>query len=380
MVNNNPFSEIKTAASVIFKKIDKLVGTKFTNASGKTVKGDVPTKLWLERTPRHSRFLISWKTILENDLELKHLETSEGGVCVEFVNDDFLQSEHPPKKNKLYKELKSRIGSDENVSAMICFRTADKDPGANSARAAYENFNKSPKKILLNPIKKLDNDTYKNRYKMNFKKEYKHKQNKRPAKENWAWEGNSFWDIRGGKAEKFLSHEKKQALFNPAIEYATEKCSDDIYAVLVFFFLHAKDLDKCASLKEIDDLKQKCSAFLKTRDYDDGNLYQYCVDHDCLTYKPGVLMDPIEVLEINAKDFALERTESDEMVLDLAHNEAQSHNIIKFDKTNKFLVTAARPTNLFWAKKSSNMLQQDHLLKDFYQLERGRVKRRDKLG
>ena len=371
--------KIKTDVNVVFKKIDKLVKTKISNISSKTAKGDVPTNLWLGRNPRQMRSLISWKMVLKNNLSLKHLESFENGVCVEFVNEDFLQSQIPSENKELFEELKSRVGSDEDISSIICFRTDDKDPGANSARTAYDNFMNSSNKIKLEPIKRIDLDLYKERYKIHLGKEFTHKSNDRDAIGNWAWEGNSFVDIKGGKQGKIQTVENKEKLFNPAIEFATKKCIEDIHIVLVFFFLHAEGLDEYATCEEIENLKLRCSNYLKTRDYDDGNLYTYCTDHKCLRIKAGTLMDPIDVKEIKAIDFSHQRTESDEFIIDLAHNESQSKKIFKYDKVNNFLVSAARPTNLFWAKKASNMIQQNDTLDEFILKERNRVERRNEI-
>ena len=149
--------------------------------------------------------------------------------------------------------------------------------------------------------------------------------------------------------------------------------------MLVFFFLHAEGLDEYSTCEEIENLKLRCSNYLKTRDYDDGNLYTYCTDHKCLRIKAGTLMDPIDVKEIKAIDFSHQRTESDEFIIDLAHNESQSKKIFKYDKVNNFLVSAARPTNLFWAKKASNMIQQNDTLDEFILKERNRVERRNEI-
>ena len=62
----------------------------------------------------------------------------------------------------------------------------------------------------------------------------------------------------------------------------------------------------------------------------------------------------------------------------ICHNEAANLDKFKFDSSNKFIVSAARPTNLFWSKQSSNMIQQSYSLKDFFELEAERVLRRKK--
>ena len=63
----------------------------------------------------------------------------------------------------------------------------------------------------------------------------------------------------------------------------------------------------------------------------------------------------------------------------LCHAESADKNVIKFDKANKYIVSAARPTNMFWGYQSSNMLQQNYSLEEFFELEEERVIRRKEI-
>ena len=101
--------------------------------------------------------------------------------------------------------------------------------------------------------------------------------------------------------------------------------------------------------------------------------------HPSLTFQKGVLMDPIQVSEINVQDFNQEWNFDDPSIVAICHNEATNKDIIKFDKTNNYIVSAARPTNIFWSYQFSNMLQQSYTLEEFFKLEEKRVERRKDL-
>lgn len=67
-----------------------------------------------KRTPRKNRALISWEAVKRNNLTLEQLDTFEGGIVVEFINNDFFDSDN--QSNELFEALKTRLGSNENVS------------------------------------------------------------------------------------------------------------------------------------------------------------------------------------------------------------------------------------------------------------------------
>ena len=98
-----------------------------------------------------------------------------------------------------------------------------------------------------------------------------------------------------------------------------------------------------------------------------------------MTFQKGVLFDLIKVSEISVEDFNQDWDFNNPKCVGMCHNEATNKNIIKFDKTNSYIVSATRPTNMFWSYQSSNMLQQSYTLEEFFKLEEERVKRRKNL-
>ena len=350
---------LKSKIRKLLKSIGPEISEKFSNINGKTAQGDVPISLFQRRTSRKNRVLISWKTVKKNQLNIQQLNTFKNGVCVEFVNGDYLNKSFT--NDKVFLELKNRLGSDQNVTSIISFRAEDGDSGANVARRSYEKFIKANHSFSIEPIQR--------------------KQKSIPGKGNEHWKGNFFSLIKGGKQNTIDSHAKlaDQILFNPAIEYANQQVCDDLYITLFYFFVHCHDAKNYILPKELASIKKDCESYLKTRDYDDNNLYDYCINHPCLSFSRGKLVDPIEVDKLNVQDFNVPWSFDDSKCIAICHNEAANKNVLKFDSSNNYIVSAARPTNMFWSKQSSNMIQQSYTLKEFFQLEEDRVKRRRKI-
>ncbi len=355
---------IKKDISSILQKIGDEVSEKFRNINGKTAKGNVPDELWQKRTSRQNRVLISWKSVKKNSLTFKELDTFKNGVCVEFVNNDFFKKKY--LKDPLHIQLKELIDSNLNVASMISFRVEDGDPGANVARDSYHKFIRSKHSLKLKPIKR--------------------KETKISGRGNEHWEGNIFYLIKGGKQNAITSHqslstkrEREPMLFNPAIEYANAEVCHDLYITLFYFFIHCHDIRNYIQQKDLIGIKKKCENYLKKRNYDDGNLYDYCIQHPSLTFQKGILMDPIQVAKLNVQDFNEKWSFDNPNVVAICHNEAANRDIIKFDKANGYIVSAARPTNLFWGYQSSNMIQQSYSLNEYFRLEEERVNKRKRV-
>lgn len=359
-------TQIKRNLKSLFSSIDPLVETKFSNINGKTAKVYVEDHLFQQRTPRTNRILIPWKSVNKNKLSIDELNTFSNGVCVEFVNYDFFNDDY--LNNETFNELKTKLGSDDNVSSIISFKTEDGDPGANTARESFDKFKTQFPDFTFKPIV---------RKQQKFSRSHLGKGNEK-------WEGNSYYVIKGGQQLEINSHkelsterERKPQLFNPAIEYANQEVCDDILITLSYFFLHCHDIETYIEKIDLKNLKHECESYLKNRDYDEGNLLEYCIKHPTLSFENGTLIDPIQVEKINVLDFK-GWDENDPLSIALCHNEAVNKNIIKFDTTNNYIVTAARPTNLFWSRQYSNMLQQSYTLNEFFELEAERVSRRKK--
>ncbi len=358
---------MKRKINALLRDIGENISTKFININNKTSMGDVPKHLFQERTSRQKRVLISWKEVYKNKLTIDQLETFESGVCVEFVNDDFFNKDY--LTNTTHKELINKLGSDDNVASIISFRTEDGDPGANAARDSFEKFKKLNPNFELKPILRVGQD--------------KDWPSGTLAIGNEKWEGNSYYEIKGGLQKELSSHsnltedrEKKPMLFNPAIEYANEEVCDDIFISLFYYFIHCHDIQKYINKVDLLSIKKECEDYLKSRSYDDGNLLDYCNQHPSLAYEKGILRDPIEVTELNVEDFNIKWKYDNPLSIAICHEQPVNKKIYKFDKKNNYIVSPARPTNLFWGKQSSNMLQQSYTLQEFFKVEEERVEKR----
>ena len=97
-----------------------------------------------------------------------------------------------------------------------------------------------------------------------------------------------------------------------------------------------------------------------------------------LQLEQGMLIDPIQVEPIWIEDFALKGR--DENALDLTHQISVKKHSYKFDSHLNVLLSPARPTNIFWSKHLSNMMQQDFSLKEYFMHQREIIKKWDDFG
>lgn len=272
---------------------------KFSNICGKTGQYNVPSELFLQRTSRKCRVLISWKVVKENNLTIEQLSSFLGGVVVEFVNEDYFDEEN--QKDPLFIELKKRLGSDEIVSSMISIRTEDKGSSSQKSRESFKKLIKEFPDYKTKIIRR------------------KNKVYKQVNEGNEKWEGFIYVSIRGGQQDVIETHfienkteKKKYYLFNPACEFANETTCLDIDLVMSYFALISLNQDKLNKneIKIYEELKSYVEFYLKKTEYDNehfkGNLLDYCKNHPCLKMVPDKLFDPIQVLEITINDFAID--------------------------------------------------------------------------
>lgn len=365
----------KKINSNIWRKLDNLIEEKFKNLAGKTAQYKVPTKFFQKRTSRENRVLIPWKVVKNNQLTIKHLETFFGGVCVEFVNYDFIKSENI--NDEVFKFSKNKLGFDGLISSMISFRTESGDSGARISRKSYNEFVKLIKegelKLELEPLVRDKTVKYSGKG------------------DNSVWKGNFFCGIKGGTQKSILSHygtslkkvEKAivsdqitdQLIFNPATEYANKQICNDITIQMSFFAMHCYDINK-DNYENFDLIKKECQKYLIQRNFDDGNLYEYCIQHPSLKFGNGILIDPIRFKKISINNFKGEG-KADSVVL--SHNEAANKDLFYFDETNQYILSPARPMNLFWSTHWSNMMQQDNKIEEFWIKENKRVEKRNSI-
>ena len=333
--------QLKRDVFNIWFQIHPKIREKFNNLNGKTGRYQVPEKLFQDRTSRQNRVLLPWKVLLKNKMTVEHLKTFYGGVCVEFINNDIFNSDC----NETFEYLKNKIGSDDMISAIISFRTEDGDPGATVARASYENF-RNNQNYDNKPIERNPHVNYTGRG------------------DNSVWYGNIFISIKGGDQTSVESHSEKQQLFNPATEYANEQVCLDMDLLMSFFAMHCFDIKKkIKNINEFNSIKNQVENYLKGRNYDEGNLYEYAINHPILKYGSNVLVDPVRLYEISISDFHSDKGENSCVI---SHNIAANKDKFYFDNINQCILSPARPTNLFWSSHLSNMMQQNYTLEEFY--------------
>lgn len=89
-------------------------------------------------------------------------------------------------------------------------------------------------------------------------------------------------------------------------------------------------------------------------------------------------MDPIQVEPIKIEDFT--RKQRDEDAVDITHQISVKRHSYVWDENLNILLTPARPTNLFWSKHLSNMMQQDYSLKDYFLNQEKIMKKWEEFG
>lgn len=350
---------------------------KFTNICGKTGSYSVPLELFQKRTPRKNRALISWEAVRRNNLTLEQLDTFEGGIVVEFINNDFFDSSN--QENELFNELKKRIGSDENVSAIISIKS---ESGSSSSAIQREAFNKLISNTDINyrgTIVHINQDNY---------KDYAIKQviSGRGCGNN-TWTGFLYISIKGGQQDKIETHAGvEMTLFNPACEYASADVCVDIDIVMSYYAILCIDEEKLKKtdiekwreykflIKDIEDMLMETEYdYLKYK----GNLYDFVKQQYTVSLIPGQLTDPIQLRKITIDKFDIPKRTEDS--IDFTHEEAVIFETYYWDNIRKTVLSPARPTNVFWSYHLSNMMQQNYSLDDYFMYEKDRFKKRQEL-
>lgn len=146
--------------------------------------------------------------------------------------------------------------------------------------------------------------------------------------------------------------------------------------------MHSFDLEdreeNSELLKEIEDQLIK-TAYKENEDT--FTLFEYCKEKlNCI--KDDNLVDPLTKEKIKFQYFAYNIGETETLNLgkidgngrdfevdwdcsiDVAHREAAKFQKFYVDDIRKTILTAARPTNLFWAFHTSNMIQQNFTMEE----------------
>jgi len=366
-------TRLRREAFAFLGSFDNKIRTKLDNISGKTGQYNVPDRLYQKRTNRKNRVLISWKTVIKNNLSLDELNTFSGGVVVEFVNEDFFEENN--QTNPLFLELKNRLGSNENVSSIITIRSESGSSSSFIQRKAFERLIDNLEVLYLNQLVTITPNNYKN---------YGIRQHTSGGSGNDKWDGFLFVSIKGGQQDIVESHLEDQTIFNPACEFANADVSCDLDLVMAFFALLSIDSNRLSpdDMAKLQFLKNEFYTTLTSIRYDNlsysGNLLDYCVNHPSAKLVPGKLYDPIQVEEICIDDFAVDNKE-DNRNLDFTHNEAVNKDVYYWDNEKNCILSAARPTNVFWSKHLSNMMQQNFTLDEYFRHEEEIISRRKAL-
>lgn len=345
---------------------------KFSNICSKTGSYDVPLELFQKRTPRKNRALISWQAVKNSQLTMEQLNSFEGGIVVNFINNDYFDEIN--KSNTLFQELCNRIGSNENVSSIISIQS---ESGSSSSAVQREAFRKLINNTKINYRGEEVVITESNYSRYAIKQDIRGK-----GKGNETWSGFLFISIRGGQQDTIQTHAgKEMTLFNPACEYASEDVCEDINLVMAYFALMSIQKDEIKAPLEYKVLLDDIELILEKTEYDfpkySGNLLDYVKNHYSIALREGQLTDPIQLSPISIKNFNIsERTEDS---IDFTHGEAVIYERYYWDNIKNSVISPARPTNVFWSYHLSNMMQQNYSLDDYFDYEEKRFEERKRL-
>lgn len=366
-------NQIRLNAFNFLGKYNPKIRTKFSNICSKTGQYSVPNELFQKRTSRKNRVLISWKTVKDNKLTIDQLRTFTGGVAVEFINEDFFDQTN--QTDPTFLALKEKLGSDDIVSSIITIRSESGSSSSQNQRDAF-------KKLINNTAVTYRGQTITITDK-NYT-DYAIMQTNKGGTGNEKWTGFLFVSIKGGQQDTIESHSGNQTIFNPACEFANEEVCIDLDLVMSYFALTSINETTLPNDKQFEykSLMSDIEAALKSSIYNNdtycGDLLNYCQNHPSMKMVKGKLYDPIQVEEINIEDFAIDSKE-DSRNLDFTHDEAVFFEKFYWDKAKKCILSPARPTNVFWSKHLSNMMQQNFSLKGYFEHEQEILTRRKQM-
>lgn len=346
------------------------IKTKLSNVCSKTGQYNVPSELFQKRTPRSNRVLISWRAVKNNKLTLEQLNAFEGGVVIEFLNNDFFSEED--KNNEIFLSLKNKIGSNENISAIISIRSEGGSSSSAIQREAFAKLINNTTITYNNSIVTINSSNY---------REFKIKQLQSGGTGNDKWSGFLFVSIRGGQQDTIETHHGEElTIFNPACEYASQKTRIDLDLVTCYFMMKSIDIQTLDLIKTntYNIILKELEEVLKLCNYNHegfvGNLYDYCINHPSVRMYPNQLTDPIQLKKIDISCFNQENRVQDSV--DFTHNEAVNFEKYYWDTEQKTILSPARPSNIFWSYHLSNMMQQDFTLEQYFDYEKNRYELR----
>lgn len=363
--------QLKTKLNSFFNTINPKIKTKFANTVAKTRQNDIPKNIWLDRTARYSRVLISWKKVKSNNITFAQLQSFAGGVTVEFINEDWFDPTN--QTDALFIQLKACLGSNNTVSSIISFRSEGGTISSAHAQTYFDRFISGTPVTYNGAAITINENNYEN---------YKLTQVSSGQTGNEKWTGFLYYSIKGGihADAALVSNTTNYTLFNPSCDYASELVSYDIFFTLSYFALRSVEISALTPALQTQYttvlnalITRLSSAQYASVDYT-GNLLDYCNQHPSLQIEADKLYDPIQVERIYIEDFAADM--KDPRNIDLTHNEAVLHENYYWDTNKQVILSPSRPSNLFWGFHESNMIQQNHTLEEFIELEIQRVEKR----
>lgn len=143
--------------------------------------------------------------------------------------------------------------------------------------------------------------------------------------------------------------------------------------VLIYFAFYSVQKEK----RDEDwyDVIESYKEYFKQKKYNGISLFDYVTNHICLNLEEGLLIDPIQVEPIYIEDFAIKNR--DDNSLDITHQKSVKKADYVYDSDNDTILSPAHPTNLFWSKHLSNMMQQDFSLDEYFERQREILKKWD---
>ena len=90
------------------------------------------------------------------------------------------------------------------------------------------------------------------------------------------------------------------------------------------------------------------------------------------------LIDPIQFEPIEIDDFGI-ADKGNPRCIDFTHDEAVNKHRYYFDLKKQTILSACRPTNIFWSNHISNMMQQNYTLQEYSDNEIKRSKLRESI-
>jgi len=377
--------KINTFINKILGKVSPSIRTKLNNVTGKCGTGAILTQ---KRTGRNSRVVIPYCVLMRNPqiCSKEALNKFDAGVVVMLENNDY--EDVSAKTDDLSVYLIQQIGSDDKVSCVVVICSTQGYSGSSAARACLERLKPIFEEKGWTPVKRKPTAVDESESSESDAGEEPEKSGtvgrNNIGRGNDKWQGHYYYDVSGGEQVTHRSHSgsgKEHQLFNMYHDYATTNACDEMKAHLVYLLLHCHDIGTQISEDDLSAFKARLREHLESVEYDTGKLIdnplikqniRFSVEHG-----KDILYCPITVLPISVSWFEIQR--KDDNRIELSHNEAVDKKRLYYDQKTQTILTAARATNLFWARNKGNMKQQDLTIDEYVTEQEAENSRRQAL-